>query len=429
MKKWSVLLFAIAMVAMVSYGVCASKDEPAVTSCYDPIPLSIPKYDFIRYDLNKLDFPMPEQGQMAFEGLYSLMDSVIFYPDAHLNIVHMGGSHVQAGVLSHRMRQHFQHFSCDLDAERGFFFPYRLAKTNGPRHFSTNRIGEWNSTRCAHNKQKGNWGITGFEAWSVSDTSGLDIVAHKQDSSRYQFDEVWLLHEGTLEPQWSYPFPDSVVTEKGISKYYFNHPQDSVSLRFYGNQLDSIIVHGMSLRNKNRAITYNALGVNGASTKSYLRCPKIFEEMSLLNADLVIFGVGINDAYMSESRFDSELFEARYDSLVQGFLKVNPNTAFLWLTNNDSYYKRRYPNKNALEVKEVMYRLASKHNGACWDLFEIMGGLGSIRQWELAGLAKKDKIHFTGAGYQLQADLLFDAIRQDYTQRLHERNMPKTGQP
>ena len=83
-------------------------------------------------------------------------------------------------------------------------------------------------------------------------------------------------------------------------------------------------------------------------------------------------------------------------------------------TNNDSYYKRKYVNERALEVKEAMYAIAKKHDAVVWDFFEIMGGLDSILKWEELGLAKKDKIHLTPDGYKLVGDLFFEAILNSY---------------
>lgn len=65
-----------------------------------------------------------------------------------------------------------------------------------------------------------------------------------------------------------------------------------------------------------------------------------------------------------------------------------------------------------------MWNLAKESNGAYWDLFEIMGGLNSIRLWERAGLAQRDKVHFTKKGYHLNADLLFIAFRDAYGDHL-----------
>jgi lysophospholipase L1-like esterase len=71
-------------------------------------------------------------------------------------------------------------------------------------------------------------------------------------------------------------------------------------------------------------------------------------------------------------------------------------------------------NRNALLVREAMFRLAEKHHAAVWDFFSIMGGLDSIRAWEQSGLAKKDKVHLTVSGYLLKADLLSLAIKEDF---------------
>lgn len=65
-----------------------------------------------------------------------------------------------------------------------------------------------------------------------------------------------------------------------------------------------------------------------------------------------------------------------------------------------------------------MLDLSEKHGVAVWDLFEIMGGLSSVRQWEKAGLAKRDKIHFTRKGYYLQAELMYSALMEDFGERL-----------
>ena len=407
---------AFCAITLVGFNFCESSKN-IEDQCYDPIPLNIPKYDFIQYQLNEL------QGNnldSSFNNFFNKLDQVLSSPDASLNIVHMGGSHVQAGVLSHRLRQHFQHLACDLDAERGLFFPFRLAKTNGPRHLKMERVGEWESTRCAHNKQRGNWGMTGFQAISVADSSGLDVQAYHKDSISYLFDEIQLIHDGPI-PDFIYPFPDSLSRDSALrtTRYFWSFPQDTLSIRW--NKADSACVYGMIWKNKERAITYHGIGVNGASTRSYLRCERMDDELKMLNADLVVFGIGINDAYMSETKFDPNLFESRYDTLVNYFKAANPEVKFIWLTNNDSYYKKRYPNKNALKVSQVMRSLADKHDGAVWDLFGIMGGLGSVRDWQDAGLANEDKIHFTKAGYELQADLFFDAFRRTYTRRIRDR--------
>ncbi|HRP60825.1 MAG TPA: hypothetical protein PK833_11175, partial [Vicingus sp.] len=106
--------------------------------------------------------------------------------------------------------------------------------------------------------------------------------------------------------------------------------------------------------------------------------------------------------------------ENNYDLLVSKIKEANPNCEFLFVTNTDSYYKKRYLNKRAFEVQTAMQNLAKKHKAGYWDLFTIMGGLGSIKTWEKNGLAQKDRVHFKTAGYELIGDLMFSALMKEY---------------
>ena len=107
-------------------------------------------------------------------------------------------------------------------------------------------------------------------------------------------------------------------------------------------------------------------------------------------------------------------FYKNYDTLIQKIKLINPNTAILLTTNNDSYYKKKYPNTRALEVREKMFELAKNKDLALWDMFQVMGGLNSIKDWQKNKLAKKDLIHLTYDGYNLIGDLLFEAFMKSY---------------
>ena len=127
---------------------------------------------------------------------------------------------------------------------------------------------------------------------------------------------------------------------------------------------------------------------------------------------MVIFSIGINDAY--EEDFSKESFYNNYDTLIQKIKSINPNTAILLTTNNDSYYMRKYPNKRALEVREKMLQLAQNKDLALWDMFQVMGGLNSIKDWQKNKLAKNDLIHLSYDGYNLIGDLLFEAFMKSF---------------
>ena len=105
--------------------------------------------------------------------------------------------------------------------------------------------------------------------------------------------------------------------------------------------------------------------------------------------------------------------------------RVNPDCALLFVTNNDSFKRKRVKKKrvyevntNALIVQQAFMEMAQDYGAAVWDQFDVMGGLKSMQAWEKAGLAQKDKIHFTRDGYQLMGDLLYNALITDYLEHI-----------
>jgi hypothetical protein len=54
-------------------------------------------------------------------------------------------------------------------------------------------------------------------------------------------------------------------------------------------------------------------------------------------------------------------------------------------------------------------------------MFTLMGGLGSMAEWEKAGLAKKDKVHFTHAGYVFLGDMFYRAFLKAYYMHLAKK--------
>lgn len=58
--------------------------------------------------------------------------------------------------------------------------------------------------------------------------------------------------------------------------------------------------------------------------------------------------------------------------------------------------------------------VAQKYNAGVWDMFTVMGGLGSIDKWYRNGLAAPDRIHFNAKGYGIAAGLMFSAIKDSY---------------
>ena len=378
------------------------------------------KYPFLDTAKNHIEYYGNEQ---ALEGFFKKLDRAIFEYEGKVNIVHIGGSHVQGGTLSHTLRKHLGQLAPELNVERGFFFPHRLANTNMPRNIYIRKMGKWEGCRNSIPKNNCPWGFSGIDAITYGKDAGFILQSFMKNEKPYRFNELRIFEHiasSTMQP-FCQPPPDSIVidTVAGVRRWFFNEMIDSIVVHFDSVQGDpQYILQGLQMVRPESGLVYHALGVNGAATKSFLRSENFVAQGKYVEPDLVIFGLGINDAYKPDNAWFPEEYGARYDTLVHWFREINPDCEFIFMTNNDSYYKRRLPNEHALDVVEQMQQLSKRHNAAVWDLFGVMGGLNSIAIWEEHHLAKADKIHFTNAGYRLNSDLLFWAIWEEYEKHL-----------
>ena len=380
-------------------------------------PHEIPSYPFIKYAENEIQFYGDSSG---WEDLFARMDTVIFDGVGQISMLHMGGSHVQAGVFSSQMRRHLQTIQPGLNSFRGFLFPFRVARTNNPRNYSVHYTGSWESCRNVERSKACTLGLSGMSVTTRSPGASISIN-FDPDFIDQPFSRLRIYHPVSSDQYSLASNGDYKVVQDslgGSTVLEFTQLQDSLILSFEKTSEDQteFTLYGLQFENDEAGFAYHAVGVNGADVPAYLRCDLLGQHLGSVNPDVVIFGIGINDA--NTTRFNAGFYRDNYDKLIAKILAVDPETQFIFITNNDSYYRRRYPNENAREVREVMIQLAEKYNGAVWDLFNIMGGLDSISQWQGYGLAQSDKIHFTRGGYELVGDLFYSAFVKAYEKHL-----------
>ena len=327
-----------------------------------------------------------------------------------------------------------------LRAEVEAVFPFTAGGTNNPSHYVIHSTGEWqycrNSVRRDTDKRMG---LSGAAVTTTDSTATIQIVTRERYPShcppRYEFNKVTLV--GYSETENVVPLlgcdGDTLHGEHNdtLSLYVFELPNytDSVCVLF-DSVKGEFTLTGVLLENDLPGINVHGVGVNGASVPSDLRCDDFERDLELIKPDLIIFGIGINDA--AEKDFEKQVFMRNFDELIQIVKRVNPDCALLFMTNNDSFKsvkvrrKRKYEvNTNGLIVEEAFMEMGKRYNAAVWDQFDIMGGLKSMQAWENASLAKKDKIHFTNEGYKLLGDLLYNALITRYIE--HVRLNAKTN--
>ena len=417
MRKWLVFI-----TLLLAYGMLLAQDSTLLKP--------VPKLPFAHLDRNRIVFP---GDSTAMERFFDKMDSVIFLGQGNVNIMHIGGSHVQAGVFTQQFRDDLLSIGDDLMGGQYFVFPFTAGGTNNPSHFMVSSTGSWAYCRNAVRKETDKrMGLAGAAITTTDPNATVSIVSRSRRPTEltpeFSFNKVTLIgfsETDNVMPVVSY---DDTTRQGQYDDYQSTYtfllptPTDSICIRF-DTMPGEFTLTGVLLENGASGISVHGVGVNGASVPSYLRCDDFERDLQLIRPDLIIFGIGINDA--AEKDFEKRTFMKNYDDLIQIIQRVNPDCALLFLTNNDSYKrvrvkkKRRYEvNPNGKIVEDAFMEMGRQYNAAVWDQFDIMGGLRSMSDWEKAGLAQKDKVHFTNAGYQLIGDLLYNALITSYLEHV-----------
>jgi hypothetical protein len=393
--------------------------------------LYLPDYEFVKIEKNRIDVP----GDSAvLDTFFAKIKRFCQTGEGNINVLHIGGSHVQAGILTNQIRNNLDFFNDNSLISRGLIFPFQVAKTNNPSSFSVHYKGEWLVEKNIKRNFAAPLGISGIALIVSDSTAEISINLNpKPDRKRWFMDTLILIGHAYNESVIPVLKLDSAYIwathnpENHTYTYILPEKIDNFTVIFHQTEKNAakFILEGFIPKTNSQGIVYHEVGVNGAAVNSYLKCENFEKELALIKPDLVILGIGINDA--ADVNFKPEKFIENYNALITKIRNVSPDCAFIFITNNDSYRrirtgrrKYRYEvNQNGLVVEKAFYELASQNNGGVWNQFGIMGGLRSMREWQNAGLAQKDKIHFTARGYTLLGDMFFNAF-EEYYQKLEK---------
>ena len=189
---------------------------PHVAVAQVPIP-DVPR---IRLGENRLDFPGSRE---RFDSLLCcLHDS-----NAHLNILHIGGSHVQAGTFPHRLRE-------NIGAARGMLFPWKTIRSNAPADYSLTSSGSWEKSRCLEPSPTEQLGMSGAAAITTDADASLQLMLPAQ----YAFRRLHVIGkaEGGAEPYLVSSWGDTLTAEQNDDDFLFtlDSPDSLCTIAFRG---------------------------------------------------------------------------------------------------------------------------------------------------------------------------------------------------
>ncbi len=366
------------------------------------------------YVMDKNIIEYPENIENSLQKLNSLSSGT----DSSFVIVHLGDSHVQMGVFGNQMKKNLQPLFGD--AGDGILYPYSACKSVGPTNLKSTFSGTWTNNNILRDQKNIAIGVCGYGLKTTELTSAFkfeytpDNTIHKTSKitkiriyhgkNNYQVVLNKNIKTGSVKLITEFEGFDitEITSPASYSDLYFTLSKTMESQSefiFFGIEFEGF---------ENKGITYHQCGVVGAQFLHLTRySPLLFEQLKALNPDLIILSYGSNESYISGYNF--EVYNTEINQFIQDLKTALPNAEILISSTPDTRSNNLYP-ENTQEINKQLREIAQKNAASFWDLNAAMGGDGSMVLWHRSGLANNDKLHFSYAGYRLQANLLSLAL-------------------
>lgn len=306
------------------------------------------------------------------------------------------------------------------EAGRGFLLADRMAPYGG-RSRCSNRAAGWTaSTFSPPYKLRWPFGLSGVH--HTSQLAGASSTFALKGETRA---EVWWLDRpeaaavdvlvdgaisATLEPKGEEAGHRELLQLAGKER--------ELTLVAKGK---GAVLHGVVLEKEQSGIVLDMLGVPSADASIFLQSDEaIFDDqLRARNAKLVMLMFGGNETKrIAWGRSSQEKVMRDLRTLIARVRKASD--AACWVIGPlDAVVKRPgtgpFTQRPELEDVIAMERKIALEEGCAWfDLFHAMGGSGSIKRFDRAGLMHADRVHPKGKGLDVLGQLIVDAMLDEY---------------
>ncbi len=301
----------------------------------------------------------------------------------------LGDSHVAADYITSMIRHRLQ--SCWGEAGRGLVQPDQSLRFGGRRlrrsGFRRERVVEARGVGRAY-------GLTGNALVSAGPASS---------SYRVRPTDTWVrlyiesgnaparVHTGTVSL--------SLPATPRLVEWRLRPPPGSGRLTVMTKD-PGLRVVGLSFERAQAGVQVDAVGPVGAEARVYLQLDRrsFVEHLRLRDYSLVVLLLGGNDAHkIRKGWWTIERVDRQFRRVVTVLQAALPGASCLLVSPMDAGRRvdGRIVGKPAIdEVRDRMRQVAIDHGCGFWDLFEAMGGTGSVARWVRAqAMNSEDLVH------------------------------------
>lgn len=307
----------------------------------------------------------------------------------------------------------------DIKEEQDFANTIKIITPNNSPFFN---IGLSNETKIALEKQtiqaKNHKVKKGETLSSISRKYGVPVDFIKKQNALKSNNlaigkTLKVGEEKQIENEVSKPNFDMVTLAQSNQSVVYHSPKAIDKFYLIADESTSDYkLSGLLLENNQSGITFSGIGVNGAKLSDYNQFDLFFEQMQVLEPNLIIVSLGTNESF---NRLAASDYIANLEVFVSKMKKTNPNTAILVTTSPPSTLHKRYENTYIAEYSKAIIEFANiNKNIAVFDLYQAFGGENGVKQNKQKNFLAKDEVHYTKTGYEAQGQMLADALLNAY---------------
>ena len=363
----------------------------------------------------------------ALDSFYYKLDKIRqLKSEKPVKILHYGDSLIAADYITDIARMHFSgHFG---SAGRGFLFPDRFNPHVGRRLRTGIASENWQRNSIIEDDPPDyHFGLSGVRFTSKNQG---DIIEYSVDNEQYAV--IYYLANSNCDSFTVFADDYQIKTlncfsETAVSKTVrIEIPPEIQKIIIKANSPD-VVIFGASFETERGGIIYDSIGLPGAQSKVYSSMDNNDYKNMIkeYNPSLIVYMNGGGDAlHLVWGRWKKPQVREYHRKMFKRIRESAPNASCLISTTIDiakvtvggSFISR----KQIKIVADIQKEEAQKAGCAFFNLYEAMGGKGSVGRWHKQGLISDDMLHPRREGLDLLGQIFSTAILQDYNKHLEK---------
>lgn len=331
-----------------------------------------------------------------------------------VTILHIGDSHIAADSFTRGIRSRLQaRFG---DAGRGAVIPAGVFPHASADQVSLEKSGAWQAATSLRDKS-GPYGVSGVRLSSSSPSASITLT-----SKRGAFDWAEVTVSGGRGAGSFEVGIDGRTTrfeaDPGAAAATVRVPGKGTVLELRPVGDGRVTVLSWATGKERPGIRYVNFGIVGATVDVTRRWDPaiVANDLRALKPDLIVYGYGTNEGF--DDNVDPDAYGNYAARFVAALRAGAPEADVMYIGAADGARRGRgngcgsaWSTPAKLDpLRAEVRQVAARSDAGYWSWADAMGGRCGIDDWVAKGLAARDRVHLTSAGYDRSAAAFVDSL-------------------